>query len=822
MSQLLERVALKQYWQQGVCMTETKRYVIIHGHFYQPPRENPWLEIIEPEASATPYHDWDQRITDECYAANLAARILDEKGQIVAIVNNYSRLSFDFGPTLLTWMENNQPEVYASIISSDRENIAAYSGHGPALAQAYNHIIMPLARRQDKETQVVWGIADFRRRFGRQPEGMWLPETAVDLETLEIMADHDIKFTILSPHQATRFRPPGGTWIEAGRNFDTSRAYNCRLPKGKNITLFFYHESLSRGVAFEGLLHSGDSLAGRILETYVPPEGKNLVIIATDGETYGHHHKFGEMALAQAFDQLHKADVRVTTPGEYLSLFSPDHEVEIQENSAWSCNHGVERWRSGCCCNTGQHPGWNQDWRSPLRRAMDLLRDQLSDVYEKETSRLLQNPWAARDGYIEVFSNRSKENTNRFLNRWALRPLTSSEHITVLKLLEMERRVQSAFTSCGWFFDDIGGLESVLVLKQAAMALHFAAEISGESPESQFLELLADARSNVPALGSGKDIFEQQVRPLQTDLKRVGANVIINGLFSKQSLQSTYYIFRVNATNVKKSASGMLKTIIGRIEVTSTVTGESCRFRCAAYAWGVREVHAGVADDSTSTANLADLNAELLSGSTEADFSFRLSTLTKHFPGSIYGLTELFGDEKAAAVQNIVAVTLQRAEKAHRRLFNEYRDTVRFISDLGQPIPPHLSVSAAFILNRELQSELENRRPNLKTIQSTLNEMGLWGLPVDEQSVSYYFASRVEDLTIAYTDNPKDKEAHDIAEGLLKIAKVSGLELNLWRVQNAWFAKISESARVSGRNSPFNTDGRIHNHLGGLLGFKID
>ncbi len=803
-------------------MTETKRYVIIHGHFYQPPRENPWLEVIEPEISAAPYHDWNQRITDECYAANLAARILDEKRRIVAIVNNYSRLSFDFGPTLLSWMEKNQPEVYASIISSDRENITVYSGHGPALAQAYNHIIMPLASRQDKQTQVVWGIADFHHRFGRQPEGMWLPETAVDLETLEIMADHNIKFTILSPHQAVRFRPPGGTWIKAGSDFDTARAYTCRLPAGKNITLFFYHESLSRGVAFQGLLHNGDSLAGRILESYVPTEGKNLVIIATDGETFGHHHKFGEMALAQAFDQLHKADVHVTTPGEYLSLFPPDHEVEIQENSAWSCSHGVERWRSGCCCSTGQHPGWNQDWRSPLRRAMDLLRDQLGGVYEKETSRLLQNPRAARDDYIEVFSNRSKQNTSRFLNRWAFRPLTSSEKITVLKLLEMERRIQSAFTSCGWFFDDIGGLESLLVLKQAAVALQYAAEVNGESPESRFLELLAGARSNVPALGSGKDIFEQQVRPLQTDLKRVGANFIINGLFSKQTRQSTYYIFRVNVINITKSASGMLKTATGRIEVTSTVTGESCRLRYAAYAWGVREIYAGVADDSTSTANLADLNGEFLPGASEADCSLRLSTLTKHFPCSTYGLAELFGDEKAAVIENVVAVTLQKAEKAHRRLFNEYRDTARFISDLGQPIPPHLSVSAAFILNRELQGELGKKRPNLKTIQSTLDEMDLWELPIDEQSVSFYFTSRLEQLTIAYTNNPNDKEALDKAEGLLKIAKASGLDLNLWRVQNAWFAIISGSARVSNQKSPFGAGDSIHNHLGGLLGFRVD
>ncbi|MCL6482072.1 MAG: DUF3536 domain-containing protein, partial [Firmicutes bacterium] len=374
-----------------------ERYICIHGHFYQPPRENPWLEAIEQQDSAYPYHDWNERITAECYAPNAASRILDSEGRIVRIVNNYARISFNFGPTLLAWMEQHAQETYRAVLEADRESRERFGGHGSALAQAYNHLIMPLANSRDKRTQIRWGIHDFVHRFGRRPEGMWLPETAVDLETLELMAEQGIRFTILEPGQARRVRPIGGrTWRDvAGGRIDPTTAYRLRLKSGHSICLFFYDGPIARAVAFEGLLARGENFANRLVSAFNDSRSwAQLVHIATDGETYGHHHLYGDMALAYALQYLEEHRLaRLTNYGQYLELHPPTQEVEIFENTSWSCAHGVERWRSDCGCNTGGHPGWNQAWRAPLREALDWLRDTLAPRYEKHAGALLRDPW---------------------------------------------------------------------------------------------------------------------------------------------------------------------------------------------------------------------------------------------------------------------------------------------------------------------------------------------------------------------------------------------------------------------------------------------
>src|SRR5947209_640447 len=413
------------------------RFICIHGHFYQPPRENPWLEAVETQDSAAPYHDWNERITAECYGPNTSSRILDARERIVKIVNNYATISFNFGPTLLSWLEQAQPETYAAILDADRLSKERFGRHGSAIAQAYNHMILPLANARDQRTQVRWGIRDFEKRFKRKPEAMWLPETAVDIDSLEALAAEGIAFTILEPQQARRWRAIGeDDWTEQKGAIDPTMPYRCNLPSGRFIDLFFYDGPISRAVAFERLLARGENLAHRLLGAF--GQGRThpqLVNIATDGETYGHHHRHGDMALAYALDYINEQKLsRVANYGQFLADVPPTHEVEIVEQTAWSCSHGLGRWERDCGCSTSGE-GWNQQWRTPLRNALDWLRDECIAIFESRGAALLRDPWDARDDYIDVVLDRSDDNLDRFL---AKHSSTENSTVTILELLEMQ------------------------------------------------------------------------------------------------------------------------------------------------------------------------------------------------------------------------------------------------------------------------------------------------------------------------------------------------------------------------------------------------
>jgi alpha-amylase/alpha-mannosidase (GH57 family) len=496
------------------------RFLCIHGHFYQPPRENPWLEAVEVQDSAYPYHDWNERITAECYAPNAASRILDGEGRVERIVNNYARISFNFGPTLLSWLEAKKPEVYRSILAADVESRERFSGHGSALAQGYNHIILPLANRRDKRTQILWGLADFERRFGRKAEGMWLPETAVDLETLELLAAAGVRFTILEPCQAGRVRAMGGggEWQDvSGGRIDTTVPYEVVIPGvpgGQRLAVFFYDGGVSRAVAFEGLLNSGERFAERLTST-VPQdrEGDRLIHIATDGETYGHHHRFGEMALSYALHHVEAHGLaRLTNYGEYLAAHPPGMEVEIVENTSWSCAHGVDRWREDCGCQTGGDPGWNQAWRAPLRQALDWLRDELIPRYEEAARAFFPDPWAARDEYVHVLLDRSRQSVDVFLDRVSGgRPPEGKDRVRALRLLELQRHAMLMYTSCGWFFNDLAGLETEQILAYAGRVVELAEQLFETPVEGSFLGFLERARSNAPERGTGRDLYEERV-----------------------------------------------------------------------------------------------------------------------------------------------------------------------------------------------------------------------------------------------------------------------------------------------------------------------
>jgi alpha-amylase/alpha-mannosidase (GH57 family) len=495
-----------------------ERYICIHGHFYQPPREDAWLGRVERQDSAYPYHDWNERVTAECYLPNTASRLLDGGGYIRRVVNNYARMSFDFGPALLAWMHSSFPDVYQAVIAADRESRAYFSGHGSALACVYNHIILPLANHRDRYTQAFWGIRDFEHRFGRPPEGMWLPEMAVDLEALDILAGLGIKYTVLAPHQAGRVRPIGAAdWQDAGGGIDITRAYLVNLPSGRPFSVFFYDKPIASAVSFQDTLKNGDTFVGMLTGAFSDRASHpQLVHIATDGENYGHHHRFGDMALAYTLDFIETNQLaKLTNYGEFLKKFPPALEAEIIKKTSWSCAHGVDRWWRDCGDKTGagDHPGWNQQWRTPLRNAFDWLRDSLSPRFEVQGRGYFKDPWAARDDYIGVILDPSPDNVGRFLTKHAGRQLNNAESASALKLLEMQRYAMMMYTSDGWFFDELSRPEPIQVMQYAGRAIQLARELFGDSLEEGFLKILEQARSNIPAQGDGRRIFEHLVRP---------------------------------------------------------------------------------------------------------------------------------------------------------------------------------------------------------------------------------------------------------------------------------------------------------------------
>ena len=455
----------------------TVRSIVIHGHFYQPPREDPWLNQVAAEPSAAPYHDWNERIERESYRAVVAARVYAPDGRIAHIVNTLASISFNFGATLLEWLERETPGTYAAVLEADRASRARHAGHGNAIAMPYHHVIMPLASRRDKITEVRWGIADFRRRFGRGPEGMWLPETAVDPETLDVLAAEGIAFTILAPHQVEQ-APADGS---AGR---------YRTSGGRSIALFVYDGAISHDVAFGSLLKDASAWAERLLAPGKRGHERRLVAVATDGETYGHHHKFGEVALAWVLRELERRrDARVENFAAFLARHRPEQEVKLVAPTSWSCAHGVERWRADCGCRMAPERPTQQRWRAPLREALDWLAGELHARFEQEGGALFAGSWAARDAYG---TDRTADGRAR-------------------ELLEMERNALRMFTSCGWFFDDIAGIETIQILRYAARAIELA---GADAPrlEAGVLERLARAQSNERAEGTGRDVYLNHVK----------------------------------------------------------------------------------------------------------------------------------------------------------------------------------------------------------------------------------------------------------------------------------------------------------------------
>ncbi len=497
--------------------------MIIHGHFYQPPRENPWTGAINPEPSAHPYANWNERIFQECYRPNAFAEIQDEKGKVLKVVNNYAGISFNFGPTLFSWLEKFHPETYTRIIEADRASVRQRGGHGNAIAQAYVHAILPLCNDRDRRTLVRWGTAEFKHRFGRAPESLWLPETGCNDQTLEVLIEEGLKFIILSPSQAERVRQNNEKeWVDVSKgNIDTRLPY-CyfhRDGSGRSIAIFFYNGAVSKAIAFVGVLISSRTLVDRFESELAG--GGLLVSAAVDGESFGHHFRYGERGLVYVLEEeALKRGFWVTNYAEYLEHHPPAMEVEIKKGldrkgTAWSCPHGLGRWYTDCGCQVGGKEGWNQAWRGPLREAFDLLRDKTALFFQG--SELFIDPWKARDEYVGVILN--PKTRPKFLENH-LKNSGEREQAKAILHLELQKNALLMYSSCGWFFADVSGLESVLVMKFAGRVLGYFDELGLKPSRKEFFEILSQAKSNPPEIGNGANVFRQIVEPLCNSAKK--------------------------------------------------------------------------------------------------------------------------------------------------------------------------------------------------------------------------------------------------------------------------------------------------------------
>ncbi len=764
-----------------------ERFICIHGHFYQPPRESPWLEAIEIQDSAFPYHDWNERISAECYAANAMSRIWDTEGRIAQLVNNYASISFNFGPTVLLWMQKYASDVYGAILEADRQSQEKFSGHGSALAQGYNHMILPLANTRDRVTQIIWGIKDFEYRFGRKPEGLWLPEAAVDLESLDIMAQYGIGFAILAPSQARQVRPiDGEEWQDvSGGRIDPGMAYRVTLPSGRIMALFFYDGPISQALAFEGLLNNGETFAHRLLSAF--PDGDStprLVHIATDGETYGHHHRGGDMALAHALNYIESNKLaQLTNYAWYLENHPPTHEVEIFENSSWSCVHGIERWRSDCGCNSGGNPDWNQGWRAPLRAAMDWLRDAVNPAYEKLASRFLADPWVARDDYIDIIVDRSPERITAFLSRHAIHPLGYEDENTVLKLMELQRHAMLMYTSCGWFFDELSGIETVQVIQYAGRVLQLADQLFTEALEPGFLEHLELAKSNLPEHGNGLEIYEEFVRPAMLGLTAVGAHYAISSLFQDNAERKSIYAYSADMEDYRSFQAGGTKLVIGRAKVTSQITRISTNLCFGVLHLGDHSIACGTGEYQGAQKYEAFVK-EISDAFAVADFPMTILLLGKYFGTSTYSLSSLFADARRKVLNMIMEPTLREAEAAYSSIYKHHAPLIRFLKGSGTPLPKVLSVAADQYLNDKLRRVFQGEGLDSEVVKPLLEEVRLAGATLDAAGLGLLLAANIERLAEELLGQPDDVSLMEKLNKAAKLVRVLPFEVNLWKTQN--------------------------------------
>jgi alpha-amylase/alpha-mannosidase (GH57 family) len=757
-------------------------YVTVHGHFYQPPRENPYLDAIERQPSAAPFHDWNERIHWECYRPNAFARVLNDRGEVTGIVNNYEYLSFNIGPTLMSWLERYDVEVYQRILEADAKSAQRLHGHGNAIAQVYNHIIMPLANERDKYTQIRWGKEDFRSRFGRDPEGIWLAETGVDYATLEALVAEGIRFIILAPSQAQRCRPlptkddPHPQWHEVGGSqIDPTRPYRCYLKptlstssplnamaasNGKTdhslsaheegnteglpyIDIFFYDGPISRDMGFSDVVYNSSHFAGRIGSAvrgdHRPAQ---LISVATDGETFGHHKKGTEKTLAFAFiNEFPQHGWTVTNFAHYLSLSSPSWEVELKSVTAWSCAHGVGRWQDDCGCG-GEGSLWHQKWRRPLRDALNWLRDQLIEVYEEHGRQLFRDPWQARDEYIQVMRDRSAANVSRFLSRHQTRKLTAAEQVDALRLLEMQRHALLMFTSCGWFFEEISRPEGTQILRYAARALELAGEVAGVQLEKGFLKRLGLAPSNVEHFKHGAEIYRQLVLTAQVGFKEVAAHYAITSLFGNHKSTETrnfqsghdtaskhshashkrVYCYTANELDYQLQRMGSLTLVVGHLKLVSEITWESEHLVFAVLHLGGWDFHCCI-QQFTGRRDYSQLKEKLFGALQQASAAHTILAMTQLFGEEAFSLQNLFAEERHRIMRLLSQETLTRLGQLYTQAYRDNYGVLMAFHRDELAVPQELQVAAEIALGHRCMMTLRSLEQDITEPQKMWNHI---------------------------------------------------------------------------------------------------
>ncbi len=759
------------------------RYVCVHGHFYQPPRENPWLEAVEVQDSAAPFHDWNERITRECYAPNGRARLVDHRGKIIDLINNYVWMSFNFGPTLLSWMADLAPDALGGIVEGDRLSRVRRGGHGNALAQVYNHAIMPLAGELDKRTQVLWGMADFRARFGREPEGMWLAETAADAASLEALASAGIRFTILAPRQARRWRKIGDKeWLETPEGIDPSRAYLCRLPSGKSIAIFFYEGNLSKQVAFERLLDRGEKFLERLMRGFDDRrEHAQLVHIATDGESYGHHHAHGDMALAYVLSQLAKSEeVKLTNYGEFLERHPPEWEAEIHDNSSWSCVHGVERWRANCGCNMGR--GWQQEWRGPLRDAFNRLKEQLDRLFEEQGGRRFADPWAARDAYVEVLLDREEESVRDFLHRHGKPGLDEAGVRDALWLLEMQRHGMLMFTSCGWFFDEISGLETTQCLRYAARAMQLARHFDADF-EDEFVARLEKAPSNVPEYANGRGVWEKVIRRARVDLDRVLAHHAMSLIYSTREEHRRIYCYDVDTLDQEVLSRGGSHLAIGRLKIRSRLTWNEAETVFVVIHYGGLDFHT-LLHRAGPALEYLDLKRKLAETYETGSLADVTALAAREFEGHPYRLDDLFREEQRRIIGIVLQDRFEDYQRSFEQLADQDEDMLNHLGRLQYPIPKALVAAAAVCLDQRLREELAQLETDGVSRVRSLYERGkAWGYQPERELLAKTVSEELRGLLSEINPSSDLTALAAQAIHLLDAAALLELHVDVWPVQ---------------------------------------
>ncbi|WP_088241913.1 DUF3536 domain-containing protein [Calothrix rhizosoleniae] len=804
--------------------TATGVYVTVHGHFYQPPRENPYLDAIERQPGAAPCHDWNERIHHECYRPNAFARVLNEQGEVVGIANNYEYLSFNFGPTLMSWLERHDVEVYQRILEADRKSCDRLNGHGNAIAQVYNHVIMPLANERDKYTQIRWGKADFRSRFGRDPEGMWLAETAIDYPTLEVLVDEEISFVILAPSQAQRCRllpydeDGDPQWHEVGGSqIDPTRPYRCYLPsneKGESryIDIFFYDGPISRDMGFSDVLYNSTYLTGR-LGAAVRGDHRpaQLISVATDGETFGHHKRGTEKTLAYAFtEEFPQWGWTVTNFAHYLSINPPTWEVELKPVTAWSCAHGVDRWQDDCGCGGGGE--WHQKWRRPLRDSLNWLRDRLIEVYESYGKQYFSDPWQARDAYIQVLRDRSPANVQNFLAHHQKYPLEESEQVDALCLLEMQRYALFMFTSCGWFFEEISRPEGTQILRYAARALELAGEVAGVQLEKGLLKRLSSAPSNVEEFDNGAMVYRQLVMTAQITFNQVAAQYAITCLFNHQKSESNgggvkqnylldrqrAYCYNVREFDRQLQRLGSLTLAVGHLKLVSEITWEQQHLVFAVLHLGGWDFHCCI-KPFQGRRDYTELKTQLFAVLQQASAARTILAMTNLFGEESYSLENLFAEERHRLMQLLSQETLTRLDQLYTQTYRDNYGVLMAFHRDGLTAPRELQVAAEIALGYRCMTVLRSleqdwNEPQLSShrmveLQATATEAQhlccQLNIPEGKQILEQLIVRSLWQLL----HDVNDTFSHDIQklENLIDVAYQLNIGISLARAQELYF-----------------------------------